>query len=492
MLRKSGILLHITSLPSPHGIGTLGREAFAFAEFLHAARQRYWQMLPIGPTGFGDSPYQSFSAFAGNPYLIDLTRLTQDGLLDPGEADAVHWGCDARRVDYNALFKHRSTLLRNAYRRGYVRDAAQVDEFVRENAHWLPDYALFMALKSHFSMRAWTEWDDDIRLRKPEALVQYRELLFEDIQFHTYVQYLFFTQWAALKSHCESLDLQLIGDLPIYVALDSADVWAQPENYLLDEARRPLYVGGVPPDYFCATGQLWGNPIYDWAHMRENGYAWWMRRIQASASLFGVLRIDHFRGLDSYWRIPYGDETAINGEWISGPGLGFVRALKESFPDLSIIAEDLGFLTEDVQTLLKSAGYPGMRVLQFAFDSREESPYLPHTYEPHCVCYTGTHDNNTAAGWIREGDPEAVGYACEYLGLNAQEGLHWGIIRGGMSSVAKLFIAQMQDYLGLDAQARMNIPSTLGGNWQWRMLPGEADTALSEKIARYTKMYGRG
>ncbi len=492
-MRKSGILLHITSLPSPHGIGTMGREAFAFAEFLHAARQRYWQMLPLGPTGFGDSPYQSFSSFAGNPYLIDLTLLTEDGLLSPGEADAADWGNDARRVDYNAIFRHRYALLRRAYRRGYARDAAQVDAFMRENAHWLPDYALFMALKAHFSMRAWMEWEDaDIRLRKPEALVRYRELLFDDIQFHAYVQYLFFSQWAALKAYCGALNISLIGDLPIYVALDSADVWARPENYLLDEARRPAYVAGVPPDYFSATGQLWGNPIYDWAHMREDGYAWWMRRIEASAGLFDVLRIDHFRGLESYWRVPYGNETAQNGEWVRGPGPGFVQTLKGNFPNLPIIAEDLGFLTEDVHALLKSAGYPGMRVLQFAFDSREESRYLPHTYEPHCVCYTGTHDNNTAAGWMHDGDPEAVGYADEYLGLNAQEGLHWGIIRGGMSSVAELFIAQMQDYLGLGAQARMNTPSTLGGNWQWRMLPGEADAALSEKIARYTKMYGRG
>lgn len=490
-MRTSGILLHITSLPSPYGIGTLGKEAYRFAEFLHIAGQRYWQMLPTGPTSFGDSPYQSFSAFAGNPYFIDLDMLVSDGLLTEQEVEEPFWGDDPAQVDYSAVYEARLPLLRKAFARGYERDQGLLKDFEAEQAFWLPDYALFMALKSRFGMRAWTEWPEDIRLREEKALTDYRDMLQEETRFHSYVQFLFFRQWKALKEHCAALNLLLIGDLPIYVALDSADVWANPELFLLDEARRPTHVAGVPPDYFSSDGQLWGNPLYDWDSMKQDGFAWWMRRIAASAGLFDVIRIDHFRGLSSYWSVPFYESTAKNGRWKKGPGRAFIDSLKRNFPALPIIAEDLGILTQDVYDLMEYAGYPGMRVLQFAFDALAEHHYQPHTYPVSCVCYTGTHDNDTVMGWLKNGDPEAVGYAAEYFGLNAFEGLNWGFLRGGMSSAAELFIAQMQDYLGLDSSARMNTPSTTGNNWRWRMLPDMASDALAEKIRHMTKMYGR-
>lgn len=490
-MRTSGILLHITSLPSPYGIGTLGEEAYRFAEFLHKAGQRYWQMLPTGPTSYGDSPYQSFSAFAGNPYFIDLPLLVSDGLLTQEEVEEPFWGENPAQVDYSAVYEARLALLKKAYARGYARDLEQLSAFEAEQAFWLPDYALFMALKSQFAMRAWAEWPEDIRLREEEALTHYRELLQEEIRFYSYVQLLFFRQWKAFRNHCAALNLLLIGDLPIYVALDSADVWANPELFLLDEARKPTHVAGVPPDYFSSDGQLWGNPLYNWACMEQDGFAWWMRRIAASAGLFDVIRIDHFRGFSSYWSVPCGESTAKNGIWRKGPGHAFIDALKLNFPALPVIAEDLGILTQDVYDLMEYAGYPGMRVLQFAFNALCEHCYQPHTYPASCVCYTGTHDNDTVMGWLKNGDPEAVGYAAEYLGLNSSEGLNWGFLRGGMSSVAELFIAQMQDYLGLGSSARMNTPSTTGCNWCWRLLPNMASDALSEKIRHMTKMYGR-
>lgn len=492
MNRSAGTLLHISSLPSPYGIGTLGREAFAFADFLKAAGQKYWQVLPLGPTSYGDSPYQSLSSFAGNPYLIDLDLLTEEGLLTKAEIESIDWGGDPLKVDYGRLYEHRFSVLRKAFAQGFGRDKEAYDAFCRENESWLPDYALFMAVKAHFGMAAWTEWEDeDIRLRKPEAMAYYAARLQEDVNFYSYVQFLFDRQFTALREYLMGLEIQLIGDLPIYVALDSADVWAEPESFLLDEERRPTFVAGVPPDYFSATGQLWGNPLYDWARMQEDGYGWWLRRLHAAARRFDVIRIDHFRGLESYWRVPAGEATAINGEWAKGPGMGFIRVVQAHFPDLAIIAEDLGFLTPEVHALLDESGYPGMKVLQFAFDPREPGSYLPHNHPRHCVCYTGTHDNTTAGGWFEEGNPEEIAFAKEYLGLSEGEGLHWGLIRGGMGSVADLFVAQMQDYLGLGAEGRMNTPSTLGGNWQWRMQAGDANKTLAKKLAKMAWMYGR-
>ena len=492
MKRSSGILMPISSLPSPHGIGTLGAEARKFVDFLADAGQSWWQILPVGPTSYGDSPYQSFSAYAGNPYLIDLDLLCEDGLLTPAEVNAVSWGTNPARVDYSAIYNGRFPLLHLAMERGWERDADKVKAFSEENDAWLPDYALFMALKRHFGMSAWTEWpDEDIRLRRPEAVARYREELADDIRLFTYIQYLFFRQWEALRSYAHEKGIGIIGDLPIYVAMDSADVWADPRAFQLDERNVPAEVAGVPPDYFTADGQLWGNPLYDWDAMKADGYTWWIRRIAGASRLYDILRIDHFRGLESYWAVPYGETTAKVGRWVKGPGMDLMNVLTEKFPNIQFIAEDLGYLTPEVRQLLEDSGLPGMKVLQFAFDSREAANYLPHTYPRHCVCYAGTHDNSTLMGWKDEAAPADIAMAREYLGLHDEEGFNWGVLRGGQSSVADLFIAQMQDYLGLGSEARMNTPGILGGNWQWRMLPGQITDELTARIARMTSLYGR-
>ena len=491
MDRHSGILMHISSLPSPYGIGTLGREAYAFADFLRAAGQKYWQLLPLGPTSYGDSPYQSFSTFAGNPYFIDLDLLAEDGLLSPSELEAEDWGGQRRYVDYGRIYAARFGLLRKAFQAGYPRDRAAVEAFCRENK-WLDNYALYMALKARFGMKSWLDWpDEDLRLRRAEALERAREELAEDIAFYAYLQYLFFRQWDALREYIHSLGIRIIGDLPIYVAMDSADVWAEPEFFQLGEGNVPTEVSGVPPDYFSADGQLWGNPLYDYEKMAADGYRWWIRRMSGAARLYDVVRIDHFRGLESYWAVPYGADTAKNGRWRKGPGMDLVGTLTSWFPGLSFIAEDLGFLTPEVRRLLEDSGLPGMKVLEFAFDAREPSNYLPHTYNRHCVCYVGTHDNETVEQWRWQADRADVTFARKYLGLNDAEGFHWGMIRGGMSSVADTFLVQMQDCLGLGAEGRMNTPGTGWGNWRWRLLPGEASPALAKKLRCYTKMYGR-
>ena len=492
MKRSCGILLPVSALPSPYGIGTLGKEAYEFVDFLHEARQSWWQMLPVGPTSYGDSPYQSFSAYAGNPYFVDLETLRADGLLTKAELEAVDWGTDPEMVDYGKIYENRFRLLEKATERGWKRDAEQVKAFTEESAGWLPDYALFMALKRRFGMQSWTEWEDeDIRLRRPEAVERYRRELAEDIRLFTYIQYLFFKQWNALRDYAHEKGIGIIGDLPIYVAMDSADVWADPDSFQLDDRNVPVEVSGVPPDYFSENGQLWGNPLYDWDAMKKDGYTWWVRRIEGASHLYDVLRIDHFRGLESYWAVPYGETTAKIGRWVKGPGMDLVNVLTARFPNLRFIAEDLGYQTPEVHQLLKDSGLPGMKILEFAFDSREPSNYLPHTYLPNCVCYAGTHDNSPIMAWREEAAPEDIALAVRYLGLNEEEGFNWGMIRGGMSSVADLFVVQMQDYLGLGAKSRMNTPGILGGNWQWRMKQGRIDQALTEKIAETARIYGR-
>ena len=400
MKRSSGILMAVSSLPSPYGIGTLGKAAYDFADFLKDAGQSYWQMLPLGPTSYGDSPYQSFSAYAGNPYYIDPDILAADGLLTAAECAAPDWGSDPRHVDYGKIYESRFTLLHKAYKRGWERDAEAIAAFAQDNARWLPDYALYMACKRHFGMKAWTEWpDDDLRLRKNEAVLdKYRTLLREDVQFFTYLQFLFFRQWTALRDYVHQQGIRIIGDLPIYVAMDSADVWAEPQFFQLDDDLVPKAVAGVPPDYFTADGQLWGNPLYDWDAMRDDGFGWWIRRIDGAGKLYDVIRIDHFRGFANYWAVPYGQPTAKNGRWIAGPGMDLIERLNGWFPQLEFIAEDLGYPTPEVAQLLRESGWPGMKVLEFAFDSRDSSGYLPHAYTPHCICYTGTHPGTVAAG----------------------------------------------------------------------------------------------
>ena len=482
----------ISSLPSPYGIGTLGKAARDFVDFLHDAGQSWWQILPVGHLSYGDSPYQCLSAYAGNPYFVDLDLLVHDGLLTREEIEACTWGNDPGKVDYGALYENRFSLLEKATRRGWTRDKVVLEAFVKANESWLPDYALFMACKRHFEMKPWTQWpQEDIRLHKEAAVAEYEKKLEADIRLYTYIQFLFFKQWNDLREYAHTKGVGIIGDLPIYVALDSADVWAAPENFQLDARNIPTKVAGVPPDYFSADGQLWGNPLYNYDYMEKTGFGWWIRRIGGAARLYDVIRIDHFRGFESYWAVPYGETTAKNGKWVKGPGMKLVGAFAGWFKNLQFIAEDLGYPTPEVTQLLKDSGFPGMKVLEFAFDSRDTSDYLPHTYTPHCVCYTGTHDNAPLLAWKKEADPEDIAVAETYLGLNEEEGFHWGMLRGGMSSVAELFVAQMQDYLGLGAEARMNTPGILGGNWLWRLLPGQITPQLTARIARMTKLYGR-
>ena len=493
--RASGILMHISSLPSPYGIGTFGKAAYDFADFLRNAGQKYWQILPLGPTSYGDSPYQTTSAFAGNPYFIDLDMLREDGLLTRQEIESRFWGDDPARVDYGALYAGRYELLRLAFRRGWDRDREQVEAFRRENEDWLRDYALFTALKSHFGMRSWIEWeDDDLRLRRSEeTLARWERELGEDVDFCVYTQYLFFRQWNALRAYIHKLGISVIGDVPIYVPLDSADVWAAGEFFQLDDQCRPIEVAGVPPDAFTDIGQLWGNPLYDWEKMEADGFGWWVRRMKAAARLYDVVRIDHFRGLESYWAVPYGDETAKNGRWRPGPGKKFVSAIKNALPELDLIAEDLGYMTDEVIELREFSGWTGMKILQFAFDPSGESEYLPWRMDRNSVCYIGTHDNSTLTQWLEEdATPESLAFAREYLGLNRQEGYARGILRGGMGCPADLFVVQMQDWLGLGAFSRMNEPGLLGhGNWCWRMKKRAITPALTKKIRRMTEIFGR-
>ena len=481
----------ISSLPSPYGIGTLGRSAYEFADFLHAAGQRYWQVLPLGPTGWGDSPYQSFSSFAGNPYFIDPELLAEDGLLDSADLNRFVWGENPRRVNYEKIWQSRFLLLHRAFERGWVRDKAAVEEFSARNP-WLSDYALFMSLKEHFGMKCWLEWPDkEIRLRHPDALAHYSHLLADKISFHTYVQFLFFRQWESLRSYTRTLGIRLLGDLPIYVSIDSADVWAEPHFFRLDRENRPIEVAGVPPDYFSEDGQLWGNPLYDYDRMKADGFGWWIRRMEGSHRLFDAVRIDHFRGLESYWAVPASAPSARTGRWCKGPGMDLVGVLTGWFNDLELIAEDLGIITPEVSQLLAQSGLPGMTVLQFAFDPDSESAYLPHNHCVNSVCYTGTHDNDTLCGWLMSAPAKSTEFARRYLGLNEQEGLHWGVLRAGMTSVSRLFVAPIQDYLGLDSSARINTPGTSQGNWQWRLLPGELTPDLASRIRSLAQLSGR-
>ena len=491
-MRKSGILMHISSLPGGYGVGSMGAAAYAFVDFLVAAGQSCWQILPLSPTGYGDSPYQSFSTFAGNPYLIDLDTLIEEGLLLPGELEGIDWGADPGRVDYGKLYNERARLLKIAFSR--FEETGEFREFVRDNSLWLEDYALFMAIKEHFRGRDWQNWSVSLLMRLRPVIEAYREELRESIHFQYFVQYEFFRQWRALRSYANSKGIRIIGDVPIYVPLDSADVWANPELFQLDASRRPTVVAGCPPDGFSADGQLWGNPIYDWDKMHAERYHWWIRRMKAAAKMYDVVRFDHFRGFESYWAVPADAKTAAAGEWRKGPGMDFVGAVKRALPDLHIIAEDLGFVTPEVKKLLSDSGYPGMKVMEFAFDTREPSAkdYLPHCYPSNSVVYSGTHDNLTLKQWFDETCEEDVQNAIGYLGLNEQEGYVWGVIRGAMSSVSDLCIIQMQDYLQIGAEGRMNHPGTLtSANWTWRAKAGFATEELAKKIRSLTERYGR-
>lgn len=492
-MRASGILLPITSLPSAYGIGTFSKEAYAFVDFLEKAKQRYWQVLPFGSTGYGDSPYQSFSTFAGNPYFIDLETLIREGLLTEIECEDVDYGDSAEQVDYYKIYHSRFQLLKVAYERFRMQVDEKFEIFCKEHESWLDDYSLFMAVKNYFGDKGIDEWDEDIRIRKPEALSKYEEILLDNIMFYKFIQYKFFEQWNSLKEYANNKGIKIIGDIPIYVAYDSADTWANKELFKFDQEGKPTAVAGCPPDSFSATGQLWGNPLYDWEYHKSTGYEWWIRRIAFCFKLYDVVRVDHFRGFDEYYAIPYGAKDAVIGKWEKGPGIDIFKHIESVLGNVDIIAEDLGFLTDSSRKLVADCGYPGMKIIQFAFDSREESDYLPHNYDKNCVVYTGTHDNDTIVGWYNTLCEQDKKYATSYVNNqnSKPEEIHWDFIKFTLSSVADLAIIPMQDYLGLGSKARINIPSTLGGNWIWRMKKEDIDMDLAEKIRYITKLYGR-
>ncbi|NDO18362.1 4-alpha-glucanotransferase [Lachnospiraceae bacterium MD329] len=488
-MRTSGVLLHISSLPSDYGIGTMGTEAYKFVDFLKTARQSMWQILPVGPTSYGDSPYQSFSTNAGNPYFIDLDLLYDEGLLKKNEYSSINWGSDSRRVDYEAIYNNRFKVLRKAFDRFKTGDMTAFNAFIQENENWISNYALFMSIKDANNGISWLEWDESLRKRDSHALWEFKSSHEDDVLFWEFIQFKFFEQWNALKQYANDAGISIVGDIPIYVALDSAEVWVYPDLFELDENLIPTAVAGCPPDAFSPTGQLWGNPLYNWQRHKEFGYNWWIDRIRSATSLYDIVRIDHFRGFEGYYAIPYGHETAEHGEWRKGPGMDLFNAVSQELGSLPIIAEDLGFLTEDVHKLLKDSGFPGMKVLEFAFDPREESNYLPHTYTKNSVVYVGTHDNNTTLGWIDELDKPTLDFCKKYLDTDSD--ILWRMIKTAMSSVSDTAVIQMQDYLELGSEARMNIPSTLGGNWQWRMTKRDTTKKLAEKIADITRTYGR-
>ena len=489
-MRKSGILMHISSLPTPYGIGSMGKCAYEFVDFLCEAGQSYWQILPLSPTGYGDSPYQSFSTFAGNHYLIDLDMLIAEGLLTQEEVDAISWSQDESRVDFGCLYNNRLDLLHLAFERFTPDDA--FNAYILENENWLQDYATFMTLKEKHHGKDWHAWSLSFMMRIPDILENYRSEVADTIRFHYFLQYKFFQQWKALRTYANQRGIRIIGDVPIYVPLDSADVWSNRDLFQLDGNGNPKAVAGCPPDSFTADGQLWGNPLYDWEKMKKNRYAWWIRRLKAAAQMYDVVRLDHFRGFESYWAVPAGDKTAAGGSWQPGPGIDFIHAIQKALPDLDFIAEDLGYMTPEVRALQEESGYPGMKVMQFAFDSRESYNYLPYTYPVNSVCYSGTHDNLTLVQWFDEASAEDVNWAKAYLGLHPEEGLVQGMIRGCMASVSKLCMIQMQDYLELDGSARMNFPGTLSGNnWTWRARKGFLTKSLTERILTITKRYGR-
>ncbi len=493
-MRACGVLLPVTSLPSLYGIGCFSREAYAFVDQLRRAGQTYWQILPLGPTGYGDSPYQSFSAFAGNPYFIDLDTLAQQGLLEKEEYEMLDFGENPGSVDYAKLYENRFAVLKRAFLRADLEQDGDFWTFCEQQKLWLEDYSLYMAVKHHFGELSWEQWDEDIRMRRPEAVEAYRSRCSEEILFYKFLQYEFFRQWSDLKTYANRQGIQIIGDIPIYVAFDSADGWANPELFQYNEERRPSLVAGCPPDAFSEDGQLWGNPLYDWDYHEKTSYAWWIRRMEHCFQLYDVVRVDHFRGFDEYYAIPYGSATAVGGQWKKGPGMKLFDAFRKHFGRVPIIAEDLGYLTESVIRLVNDTGYPGMKVMEFAFDSREAGDYMPYNYTHNCVAYTGTHDNQTLAAWYDElskADREA---ASEYLNIKDEnrEDTVWSFIRLTLGSVADTAIVPMQDYLCLGAKARMNQPSTLGKNWRWRLQPGEFTEVLEQKIAGLAAVYGRG
>ena len=496
MSRAAGILMPITSLPGKYGIGCFSKEAYKFVDWLKEAGQTYWQILPIHPTSYGDSPYQSFSTFAGNPYFIDLEKLVAEGVLTQKECDSMDFGENETDIDYEAQYNSRYELLRKAYERSNIHENEAYQRFIGENEWWLSDYALFMALKNFFDGQCWYEWPEDIRLRYGYSMDYYRRELYFEIEFQMYLQFKFFEQYWQLKQYANERNIQIIGDIPIYVAMDSADTWAHPELFQLDENNVPMAVAGCPPDGFSATGQLWGNPLYRWDYHRETGYAWWLSRLWYVFQLYDVTRIDHFRGFDEYYSIPYGADSAIGGHWEKGPGIDLFRCVEQNLGWHEVIAEDLGYVTDSVRQLVRESGFPGMKVLEFAFDSRDSgsaNDYLPHNYTENSVVYTGTHDNETLNGWFKSITKEERELARDYLcdQHTPIKLLHKSFIALAMRSASRMCIIPMQDYLGLDNSCRINTPSTIGINWRWRLTEAQLTAELQQDILKQTKRYGR-
>lgn len=492
-MRASGVLMPISSLPSRFGIGCFSKEAYRFVDFLVSAGQKYWQILPLGPTAYGDSPYQSYSTFAGNPNYIDLEVLIRDGLLTEEEVSSMDWGDREDRVDYTKVHRSRGKVLRKAFERYNLEQDGEFGVFVRENGFWLEDYCLYMAIKEDQEGAEWNQWPDELKDRHPGALQECREKLGDTISFYRFRQYLFHKQWHWLKNYANQNGVKIIGDIPIYVAFDSADTWANPMLFQFDEKNVPVAVAGCPPDGFSAEGQLWGNPLYSWEYHRTTEYSWWLQRLSYNLALYDVVRIDHFRGFDEYYSIPFGDKTAQFGHWEKGPGIELFHQIKEKLGDVALIAEDLGMISDSVRQLLKDTGLPGMKVLQFAFDDTENSSYLPHNIDHNCVIYTGTHDNDTVRGWYETANEHDLWQARQYMNNedHDMEQSIWDMIRLAMSSVADLAIVPIQDYLCLGSEARINTPSTLGDNWKWRLLKDQIGHEVVEKMRLLVRIYRR-
>ena len=499
MNRTSGVLLSITSLPSKYGIGCFDKAAYDFVDWLEKAGQTYWQILPLGATshtGASDSPYQAYSAFAGNPYFISLDALVEEGVLTAQECEEASFGADPQHVDYQALFDNRLSLLHKAYERSNIYLNQEYQAFCKENFWWLDDYALFMAVKEFFGGANWTQWPNDIRMHYGFALDYYREKLYFDVEFQKYLQFKFMEQWSALKKYANDKNIQIVGDMPIYVSPDGSDIWSQPEMFQLNEDNVTTNIAGVPPDGFSADGQVWGNPLYNWEYHKATGYHWWVTRMWYSYKLYDVVRIDHFRGFDEYFSIPASSGSAKDGRWVKGPGMDLFYTLRAKLGDMAVIAEDLGVLTDSVRQLVKDSGYPNMKVLQFAFDKADiggANDYLPHNYNNNCAVYTGTHDNETINGWFLGLSKEDKDFVRDYLGDHdtANKWMYKKLVATAMGSTANICVVPVQDWLGLDNNARMNVPGTVNVNWSWRLLPGQVTDELAEEMLIITKRFGR-
>jgi len=489
--RSSGILLHPTSIPGRFGIGDMGEGAYRFVDFLAGSGQRLWQILPLGPTGYGNSPYNSFSAFAGNPLLISLDELVKDGFLHDAELTNVP-AFPENYVDYSLVIEYKMTMLYRSFERFKNHQTPDFEGFCMENQTWLDDYSLFMALKESYGGLSWNKWDRGVSCRKPETIHEVSQEMSCSISFHKYLQYLFFKQWSSLKRYANERQIKIIGDIPIFVSYNSSDVWSQPESFMLDDKGKPTHVAGVPPDYFSRTGQLWGNPLYRWDIIAQRGYSWWINRLKVMLRLVDIIRIDHFRGFEAYWEVPAKEKTAINGRWVKGPGAEMFTVIEQSLGKLPLIAEDLGVITPEVEVLRDQFAFPGMKILHFAFGSGPDNPYLPYNYSKNCVVYTGTHDNDTTIGWFTKTSSKAEReHALRYLGKTKADEKHWEFIRLAFSSVAAMAIIPLQDVLGLGNEARMNIPGKALGNWAWRYAQNMLNNECQERLRGLTGLYGR-